>query len=189
MLTKTLMLLSVLAMVSGLIFSLYSCSKDEDEALYNEVSKESNSLHSFNNMCYETSDNQTDINDSPERGSVIVGFYFTWDEWGRKKYNCKEGAGLCRFRLETVEIQINFRSSNYAIVYADDRNSYYVNLPVDEKIVFEDDNKMFYIDEDLYAEAPDGKTYKLPAGVYSLDKRIGKRGGYKLPLQVVKSIN
>ena len=44
-------------------------------------------------------------------------------------------------------------------------------------------------DEDLYAKAPDGSIYKLPAGVYCMDKSIGKLGGYKLPLQIVKNMN
>mgnify|MGYP003303677624 FL=1 len=182
------MLLSFYAIISGLIFALYSCSKDEDETLYNEVSKDNYPLHSSNDIYYETSDDQIDINNPSERGSVTVGFYFTWDEWGRKKYDCR-GAGLCNFRLVTIEIQISLKSENYAIVYADNRNSYYVDLPIDEKIVFENNDKLFYIDEDLYAKAPDGNTYKLPAGIYSLNKSIGKMGGYRLPLQVVKSIN
>ena len=187
MLKRTVMLLSFFAIISGLIFALYSCSKDEDEILYNEVSKDNYSLHSSNDMHYETSE-ELYVNNS-DRASIPIGLYIMWDAWGRKKYDCKRGFGLCNFRIEGIiylEIDIVIKDQTYYAPIYVDRNSYYVNIPIDEKVIFEDNDKMFYIDEDLYAKAPDGNTYKLPAGIYSLDKSIGKMGGYRLPIQIVK---
>ena len=186
------MFLSIFAMVSGSIFALYSCNKDDDETLFENISK--NNYHSSSadfDMNNEELVNQCDISDFSAKESVEIRLRFVWDGWGRKKYDCEKGAGLCRFRIETaaIEVDLNRGDHYYSVPIHHNRDSYYVNLPIDEKVIFENYDKLFYIDEDLYAKAPDGSIYKLPAGVYCMDKSIGKLGGYKLPLQIVKNMN
>lgn len=107
---------------------------------------------------------------------IVVRFYFTWDEWGRKNRNCNK-AGLCRFRLEEIRIEVNCVS-----IFSEEDGDLYVQIPVDELIEFEDEQKNFYIDEDLYAEGPDGFTYTVPSGVYEYNPYLFEQGGFELPL-------
>lgn len=117
-----------------------------------------------------------EINSS--KAKIII-FTFTWDEWGRKKKNCR-GGGLCNFRLKRIEIVIGLPKT--APVYKDDKNNYFVELPIDDEFIFEDDSKCLFVDEDIVTLGPDGHSYTLLAGAYSYDRRIGKLGGYVIPL-------
>lgn len=117
------------------------------------------------------------------KGSIVV-FYFTWDEWGRKKKNCA-GGGLCNFRLESVELYIGFLRSSFchaSPVYKDDKNNYYVEIPIDDNFIFEDETKCLYVDEKIEALGPDGNLYMVNAATYPYYKQIGDLGGYRIPL-------
>lgn len=134
------------------------------------------------NNTIPTSSQNEELNSS--KGTIVV-FYFTWDEWGRKKKNC-DGGGLCNFRLERVEIHIGLPKSSVghtSPVYKNEKDDYYVEIPIDEDFVFEDDTKCLYVDEDIEALGPDGNYYVLKAGAYSYDNNIGDLGGYLLQLE------
>lgn len=115
-----------------------------------------------------------------EKG-IVVGFYFTWDEWGRKSKNCHR-AGLCNFRLEKIEIQIKSVPAKYAPVQSDGSGNLYVEILADKDLEFDDSAHNLFIDEDIYSTGPDGKIYRLPKGIYPLISDLGDLGGYKLPL-------
>lgn len=118
----------------------------------------------------------SEINESAETRDVVVGFYFTWDEWGRKSYGCKKG-GLCKFRLETIKVGFGYS----APVITDVNNQMSVQVLADLALDNQDSNKDFFVDEDLFANF-DNEIYKVPAGVYPIDNALGTMGGYVLPL-------
>lgn len=115
-----------------------------------------------------------------KQSGPIIGFFFTWDEWGRKTRDCHK-AGLCNFRLEEIEI------GWFCVpVQQDENGEYYVEIYFDDSIEFEDEEHTFYIDEDLYTKTPKGDLVLLPEGEYSSNPEIGKMGGVRLPLVLVK---
>ncbi len=111
--------------------------------------------------------------------AVITIYRFTWDEWGKKARDCK-GAGLCNFRLEEVEIRIPIRSFSANVEKRDDR--LLVDIAANEELIFEDDSRKLYIDEDIYTTSHDDRTFRLPAGEYEFIESIGESGGYRLEL-------
>ncbi|HBG70573.1 MAG: hypothetical protein A2W93_02285 [Bacteroidetes bacterium GWF2_43_63] len=126
--------------------------------------------------------NDKESNDVPllKAAEPIIGFFFTWDEWGRKKRDCHK-AGLCNFRLDEIEIDL------YSVpVQQNEEGDYFVILEFDKSIDFEDDLKNFYIDEDLLAKAPNGTLVKVPFGVYKFNADLGEMGGVELPLFVIE---
>jgi hypothetical protein len=127
----------------------------------------------FNKNCPNQLDHH---NPSIAHRDIVIGFYFTWDEWGRANRNCHK-AGLCNFRLEEIRIEVNC-----VPVFSKENGELYVQIPVDELIEFEDEQMDFYIDEDLYAVGPDGYTYMIPSGVYEFNPDLFEMGGFELPL-------
>lgn len=153
---KRIAYIFILLLSSILIFS--SCHKDLDNP-------------------YQRTDEEVVINPKID---IVIGFYFTWDEWGRKKYNC-HGAGLCRFRLEAIVVSIGKSTP----VNINAKGELFVEVPVDDDLIFEDTEKNFYIDEDLFAPAPDSKIYMIPKGVYKFNSSLGEKGGILLPLKTI----
>ena len=126
--------------------------------------------------------NQSSVNYqlNEKQAGPIIGFFFTWEEWGRKRRGCDK-AGLCYFRLEKIEI------GWFSVpIQQDENGDYYVEISFDESIEFEDEEHTFYIDEDLYASTPNGDLIMLPEGEYSSNPEIGEMGGVKLPLVIVE---
>lgn len=113
------------------------------------------------------------------RSSSYYYISLSWDEWGRKARDCK-GAGLCNFRLEEVEIRIPIRSFSANVEKRDDR--LLVDIAANEDLIFEDDSRKLYIDEDIYTTSHDDRTFRLPAGEYEFIESIGESGGYRLEL-------
>ncbi len=112
-----------------------------------------------------------------QKSLIVIGFYFTWDEWGRKSENCRK-AGLCDFRLETIEIEVGHSTP---VITNGTNGNMYVEILADEDLEYQNSNLNFFIDEDLYADF-NNESYKVPAGVYQIDNNLGTMGGYVLPL-------
>lgn len=127
-----------------------------------------------------TMQNQDETSVVSAKVDIIIGFYFTWDDWGRKKYKCN-GSGLCNFRIETIEISIG----KNAPINKNSKGELFVTIPVDKDLKFEDSMKNLYIDENLFSKGPDDKLYMVPEGVYQINTSIGKFGGYILPIKIV----
>ncbi len=108
---------------------------------------------------------------------IVIGFYFTWDEWGRKDEDC-QGKGLCNFRLETIEIEIGHCTP---VLTHGANGNMYIEILADEDLVSQNSNSNFYIDEDIYDQF-NNETYKVPAGVYQINPNLGNVGGYVIPL-------
>lgn len=124
-------------------------------------------------------DENNDISEPIEskESRIVIGFYFTWDEWGRKSENCRK-AGLCDFRIETIEIE--FGNSTPILTNAQNGDMY-VEILADGDLEYQNSNLDFFIDENLYTNF-NNETYKVPAGVYQIDHNLGTMGGYVLPL-------
>ncbi|PZW37635.1 hypothetical protein LX95_02862 [Mesonia algae] len=153
-----------------------SCSKDED---FSET-QQLNNL-SENNLNLSVDNNGlTDSTGSSNYTSreIIIGYHFTWDEWGRKKYDCRRG-GLCNFRLEAITIEVGFRS---APIQGDENGNLYVEILIDNTMPKEYDYEYFPIDEDISFSFDDEETYTINSGLYEKIDSIGKSGGYRLPL-------
>jgi len=109
------------------------------------------------------------------------GIHVTWDEWGRKSKSCY-GCGLCNIRIVEPAAIIQPKT---APVLIDLNGNLYIEVLVDKDLKFENGTRSFYIDEDIYNKAPNGKTYKLSKGIYKINLKLGKLGGYRLPLIAV----
>lgn len=107
---------------------------------------------------------------------IIVGGYFTWDEWGRKRFDCERN-GLCNFRLEAITITIKS-----AVVQGDENGNLWVDIPIDDTMPDDDGFEYFPIDEDLFFTTENEDTYSVEAGLYPLNTEIGEVGGYRLPI-------
>ena len=114
-----------------------------------------------------------------ERGTITI--VVSWDEWGRKKKNC-DGGGLCNFTVEKVEY-VN-TVDKMAPILDDPNGNPYIEALVDKDLVFEDESESLYIDEDIKSIASNGLTYVMSAGVYQIDYKLGKLGGYTIPLTI-----
>lgn len=112
-----------------------------------------------------------------QKSRIVVGFYFTWDEWGRKNENCRK-AGLCNFRIETIEIEVGHSTP---VITNGINGNMYVEILADGDLEYQNTNLDFFIDEDLYSNF-NNETYKVPAGVYQIDNNLGTMGGYTIPL-------
>ena len=111
---------------------------------------------------------------------VIIGFYFTWDEWGRKSKDCG-GGGLCNFRLETISIEIG----NKSVVQGDSNGNYWVDIPIVSSMPQEYTNHEYLpVDEDIVHVMKDGTKVILKSGLYPKYSGICDNGGYRLPLYV-----
>jgi hypothetical protein len=121
---------------------------------------------------FKTNQSNENLQLSDKQAGPIIGFFFTWDEWGRKNRDCRK-AGLCNFRLEEIEI------GWFCVpIQQEDNGDYYVE--------FEDEEHTFFIDENLYAKTPKGDWIMLPKGEYPTEPEIGEIGGVKLALVVVE---
>lgn len=102
---------------------------------------------------------------------------FTWDEWGRKKFNCRKN-GLCYFRLNDLIVS----GSHYTEVQTASNGDLFVEINVDSNIEYEDSTTNLYVDDDITSNNLNGLTLVLPKGTYSFISTIGSSGGYHLPL-------
>lgn len=118
---------------------------------------------------------------SNEKGKVTI--TISWDCWGRKKFDCLKGAGLCNFRI-SVEYEETEKIT--ASTFYDDEGNLFAEILVDEELVkqFEEGDYSLYIEENLYSEASDGTVYMIPEGVYEMNPDMGKLGGYIIPLLI-----
>jgi hypothetical protein len=129
---------------------------------------------------FKTNQSNENLQLSDKQAGPIIGFFFTWDEWGRKNRDCRK-AGLCNFRLEEIEI------GWFCVpIQQEDNGDYYVEIYFDDSIEFEDEEHTFFIDENLYAKTPKGDWIMLPKGEYPTEPEIGEIGGVKLALVVVE---
>lgn len=155
--TKSSMLF-VMTMLIAL--SIVSCTKDADDL--------------------STSENLIE-QENPEFKEIVVGFYFTWDEWGRKKFNCRKG-GLCNFRLEEITIDIEFEFGFGVPVQTGNNGDHWADIPITESMPADYHYEIFPIDEDIHYTMEDGDTFMVPAGMYPRIETIGEEGGYRLPI-------
>lgn len=107
---------------------------------------------------------------------IIIGWYFTWDEWGRKSHDCRR-SGLCNFRLEAITVTIKS-----AVVQGDENGNLFVDIPIDDTMPDEDGFEYFPIDEDITYVLENEDSYTVEAGLYPINMEIGEVGGYRLPL-------
>ncbi len=119
-----------------------------------------------------------DQTQAANRIDIIVGWYFTWDEWGRKSHDCRRG-GLCNFRLEAIVITIG-RSAQ---VQGDHEGNLWLDIPITKDMPIEYSYEFFPIDEDMSFTTENEETYVVKAGLYPINQRISKMGGYRLPLE------
>ncbi len=128
----------------------------------------------------ETKKSNENLQLNEKQAGPIIGFYFTWERWGRKKKNC-DGAGLCYFRIKKI------RLGWFSVpIQQDENGEYYVEIFFDDSIKFEDEKHTFYIDENLFAKTPEGDRVMLPEGEYLSNPDLGEMGGVRLPLVVVE---
>lgn len=155
--------LAIIAITSStLIFN--SCQKDEQ---IESILQSKPSTSQINN----------------EKGKVVI--TITWECWGRLKYDCKRGNGLCGVTI-TIEYYDKTPKENSANVYADENGKLYAEVFVDEELIslFEKGDTSLYIDKDIYCQASDDKLYIIPMGRYKMNPEMGKFGGYIIPVIV-----
>ncbi len=179
------MLLSFFAIVSGLIFALYSCSKDEL------------SNNDENNVENPVKTNNGKINDDATshllfyndqnvlgKGSVKI---IEIDLW-RRKYDCLHGLGICSVSI--LGHQVWKSTSDYDLSFA----SRTILCSVEDKTVFNKTMNLvlatptnglstidlqFYVDEDIYGYDEETNDYIIiKKGVYQYNPNIGLFGGY-----------
>jgi len=140
------------------------------------------------NSCQKEEQLETQLQTKPltsqvnnEKGKVII--TISWDKWGLKKYDCKNGAGLCNFR---ISFEYEETEKNTAAVYSDKKGNLFAKVFVDEDLVkqFKNEDYSLHIEENLYSKASNGTIYKIPAGDYKLNPEMGKLGGYIIPLLI-----
>ncbi len=111
---------------------------------------------------------------------IVIGYYFTWDDWGRKESDCRSGRGLCNFRLEEIRIDIGFGGA--CPINTDNNGNMWVDIAITPDMPVENDNDNFWIDEDINYTMPNEDVYTVFAGSYQKINSIGDEGGYRIPL-------
>lgn len=106
-----------------------------------------------------------------------------WYGWGRAKYDCLSGGGLCGFHRVKTKVEQVAAGSRFSPIFSDSLGNRFVEIWADADLVFEDSTKSLYIDEDII-DSEDGITIKANAGIYSFDNKIGTLGGYIIPVTV-----
>ncbi|MBQ7420157.1 MAG: hypothetical protein IJV17_05385 [Prevotella sp.] len=129
----------------------------------------------------------------------------SWDGWGRKKYNCQHGWGLCGFRWfprqstylgDPIEVEIPSTDSYAGEIKENLLGNKYLEILLTET---PDSNEVppIYIDEDVLGD-PLQKTFLdeenqpieglptdliLKHGVYYYIPTIGQYGGYRITVE------
>lgn len=95
--------------------------------------------------------------------------------FGRSKYNCTRGLGICRvcFFCERQEGEIEVPVLN-------DSDGEYIQIKLDKPLDY-GINSDLHIDEDIYNE-DDGKLI-FKSGIHELDYNLGEYGGYEIRLE------
>ena len=161
---KKLFLGSIIIVLIGI--AMIACNKEDVKTAQ---------MQSSNSSTTQTS-NPTELIKKSGSIKIVVIIKF-----GRKKFDCRR-FGICSISVVT-NISIN---GNYAPVKTDSKGDLSVEVLAYEGIQYEDSEKNLYIDEDIISIGPDKKTYKLPAGKYPIDPKLGEFGGYTLPLKIVR---
>ena len=113
---------------------------------------------------------------SVDRIRILVGAYFTWDEWGRASRDC-HGGGLCNFRLEGIWIEVG----RCAPVQSDEDGNLFVDVLIDEDMPRDEGIAVLPVDKDI-TTTYEGQRYTVRAGEYPLNPELGTMGGYRVPL-------
>lgn len=108
---------------------------------------------------------------------ITIGYYFTWDHWGRASRDCA-GGGLCNFRLEKIVINLEIAQP----VQSDENGNTWVDIPISNDMPAEYNYDFFPVDEDMTFTMDDGDTFMVASGMYPRNNSIGTNGGYRLPI-------
>jgi len=154
------------------VISFFSC--DKSEVVTDENIQTTN--QSFNSL-----------NSSKVRFYI---YYSTWDEWGRKKKDCK-GWGLCNYTDcwfcciddysdQVVDCENSQRIENVGIVTIDtETDTGHMVIELDPSISIQNDaivnQKILYIDYDIVTD-----NSVVHADDYLFDPNVGSYGGYIL---------
>jgi hypothetical protein len=113
-----------------------------------------------------------------------------WDGKGHNKDGECVGRGLCNFRggLRVVESSNNSDAINHnsSIVWSDNEKTF-IEVLVNEYIPRED---AFTLELDQTSLDKYGNIFTIHKGVYPLNKDLGEKGGYVIPITVdIKNID
>jgi len=160
-----------------------SCSNEENIQEFDENSIAKSLVFK------EVEINQTERMNSKKR-FVFVG----WDEWGRKKKDCR-GWGLCNAKWfycedengNTVPCGNENRSTNghYSLLEFDNAiNSYYIDILLDAPSPLPDESLTLKIDESFVVNTLPaiGKDLTFNEGDYLFDRNMGDFGGIRIYL-------
>ncbi|MCR5712997.1 MAG: hypothetical protein K6G46_11205 [Prevotella sp.] len=203
---KKILFVAILGMMVG--FS--SCTKEK-------VWSEQVELESFvTKLKFETLENVLNKETFPLRGGEheyisgelteqICILICSWDGWGRKKYNCQHGWGLCNFRWfprvrpylgDPINVDIPSSGSYAGEVKTDSLGNSYLEILLSEAPTITDIPSI-NIDDDILGE-PLRKAYldennepieglpsdiTLKEGVYAFDPNVGQYGGYRIEIE------
>ncbi|MFT4061961.1 MAG: hypothetical protein QM642_06350 [Edaphocola sp.] len=167
------LILTTTAVTVGLfgMTMFYSCQKESTE-ITDSTSKANEPMQIMSSS-----------ESSTEMSSITLEWRWIWDEWGRAKRDCA-GGGLCNFRRDPEQQGNNVASFKQSPFFQDENGSYYVEVWVDEDLVFEDSSKKLYIDEDIINVGSDGITVVAPKGEYPINMSLGVYGAYEIPVMI-----
>lgn len=102
-------------------------------------------------------------------------------------------SGVCRMHVPILQneimdpsdlLELGLEGGVISPVLTDDHGNDYIEIPVlDEDVIFEDDEKNLFIDEDIFSEGNLDLAFKLNAGIYPIDMEIGEHGGHKVLIE------
>lgn len=143
------------------------------------------------------------ISDELEENISIV--ICSWDGWGRKKYNCQHGWGLCNFRWfprvnsymdDPTNVEILSSDSYAGEVKTDSLGNSYLEILLSEASTITDIPSL-NIDDDIIGDPlqevcldeNNDSTERLSSditlkkGVYAFDPNVGQYGGYRIKVE------
>lgn len=137
-----------------------------------------------------------------EQISIVI---CSWDGWGRKKYNCQHGWGLCNFRWfprqssylgDPIAVEIPSSGSYAGEIKTDSLGNSYLEILLSEVPTI-NDIPSIHIDDDIigdplrevYFDENNEPIEGLPSditlkeGVYAFDPNVGQYGGYRIEVE------
>lgn len=151
--------------ISTILF--FACSRDEQ--IQNQKVDSTEKLLTFKTF-------------DPNQYETSRFYIVAWDEWGRKKKQCK-GWGLCNADWWGDDGEKKYQ---FPLQFDSASNQYYLDILLAETMPtpIPEELKMLPIDEDIVlSKIPEfNNNLTLKAGEYSFDITLGKYGGYHIPL-------